>query len=243
MQRAFDGRNNHNTADIRHTLGTVFTVEHRLGGYSRWMYVRATAGITAGLMVIMETAEETVTNITGFRNTGNRARGAYPYIEDTGETWTVNEHVGSFLYLAGNTGAGQWKRIRHNTATRVYFEAVRPEIGETDTLTTDPDTTTDIVIFNPFHVQTAADADQQCVMGQAVQAFTSTYYGYILVPHIPVLALVKSGGSITIGEYVVVTDDTAGQFGAASDADNETMSGIAIHAGAADQYSPFILCN
>ena len=241
MGGAFPGAKKHNTSTKMDNLGQCYTVHDPLGGDYLWMYVKATAAVTATNMVICETAEETVADITSAVNTGDRASGVYPSITDSGETWTVNEHVGAFMYIAGGTGAGQMRRIVANSATTVWFRALYPQMDETDVLSTAASTDSDIVILNPWHIKTAADADQQCVVGQAPIAFTSGYYGYILVPHIWQVMLVKSAGSFTIGEYAIATDDTAGQLGPASDGDNETYCGIALHAGATDQASPFFL--
>lgn len=241
MFGGFPGVKKHNTSTMQDIPGHCYLEQDPLGGYNWWMYVKATAAVTATNMVIMETAEEAVTNITGSGTSGSRETGVYPYVEDSGETWTINEHKGSFLYVHGNTGAGGFKRIVSNTATRVYYRALYPNMGEEDAFSTAVDTTSDITILSPWHVKTAADADQQVVIGQAPFAFTSGYYGYIRVAAPPQIILVKSGGSFTIGEYAIATDDTAGQLAAASDADNETMCAIALHAGAADQLSPFLL--
>jgi hypothetical protein len=234
----FPGDKKHNTATKQDILGKCYTVQDPLGGTYIWMYVKAAAAVTAGDIVMMQSAEESVTDITGSSNTGNRAQGVYPYVEDSGETWTVNEHRGAFLFIAGNTGAGQMKRVVKNTATRVYFRALYPQMGETDVLTTAADTTSDIVILNPWHVSPTADLAVYPTLGQAPFAFTSLYYGYILVPAPPTIALVRAGGTLTLNHYVKADDNTNGQVMDAGVLAAETICGKALHASAADTAGP-----
>jgi len=239
----------HNTETQQDSLGACYTVSGERygggGGTRTYMYVRATAAVTAMNMVQMESAAATVTDITGFSNSGDRVTNRYPYVEDSGETWTKNAYSGGFLYIAGNTGAGQMKRIRSNTTTRCYFQALYPEAGETDALTTVVDVTSDIVLILPWHVKPSTASDlQQPVIGNAPWAFTTQYFGYIIVPRAPTVVLVKSGGSLTIGEYVSASDDTAGQVAACSndsELGDESFCGIALHAGGTDVASPVML--
>jgi hypothetical protein len=241
MGGAFPGEKKHNTVDKQDNLGQCYKVEDPLGGTYRWMYVKASAAVTAGNVVMMDNAEETVANITSALNTGDRAAGVYPSVTDSGETWTVNEHKGAFLYVAGGTGAGQMKRIVSNTATTAYLRAIHPNMGETDPFTTALSTDSDVVIINPWHVKPTATAAVNPTLGQAPFAFTSLYYGYILVPKEPTITFVKAGGTLTINHYVIADDDTAGQVVDATVLVAETVVGKALHASAADQYGPIHL--
>ena len=239
----------HNTETQQDMLGACYTVggeRYGGGGGSRtYMYVRASAAVTALNMVQMESAAATFTNITSAGTNDSRPDGKYPWVEETGAGLTANAFSGGLLYVAGNTGAGQMKRIRSHTDVRVYFQAMYPEAGETDDFTTAVDTTSDCVLICPWHVKPTTASDlQQPVIGNAPWAFTDEYYGYIIVPRAPNIVNVKSGGSLTIGEYVSASDDTAGQVAACSDDSelgNESFCGIALHAGAADQAAPIML--
>ena len=77
-------------------------------------------------------------------------------VGDSGESWTVNEHVGKYVYLNGGTGANQIAYIQSNSATVLTLG---------DTLTTDPDTTTDIAIidglayYSPYVVSATTGAN------------------------------------------------------------------------------------
>ena len=79
-------------------------------------------------------------------------------VGDSAMTWTVNEHVGKYVYLNGGTGANQIAYIQSNSATVLTLG---------DTLTTDPDTTTDIAIiedmeyYSPYVVSATTGANMK----------------------------------------------------------------------------------
>ena len=79
-------------------------------------------------------------------------------VGDSGESWTVDEHIGKYVYLNGGTGASQIAYIQSNTSTVLTLG---------DTLTTDPDTTTDIAIiedltyYSPYVVSATTGANMK----------------------------------------------------------------------------------
>lgn len=233
----FPAEHKHNTEDPQCELGSLWPV-----GDVVWRYVRAAAAITAGSAVISDVASETVANITGSSSSTDRARGIYPYIEDSGESWTENIYRGCLLYVNGGTGAGQLKRIKWNNSTRAYYSAMYPYMGEADPFSTDVDTTSDIVIISPYHVKTApVTTKTNLVMGVAPFAFTSGYYGFIVAAG---PALAKVGGAIAaVGTAVNPGDDTAGTLvgsGVGDDVGDVTTCGHALHVGAEDQATPIM---
>jgi len=213
-----------------------------------YMYVKATAAIAANEAVVMQQAYSTLDDITGFKNTGDRATGQFPYVEDSLASWTVGDLVGSYLYIDAGTGAGQLKRIVSNTATRIYFAALHPGFGtsnEDDPFSTAPDITSDITIVAPFHVvKVPASTLTSPVIGYAPFAFTSGYYGWICITGI---ALIKSGttaASLVAGVAVSAGDNTAGQLTGLANGetiDDIKLCGIALHAAADDQAAPIWL--
>lgn len=241
MGGGFPGEKKHNTATKLDNLGQCYTVHDPLGGMYIWMYVKASEAITAGDIVYMNHAEETVANITSTSNVGDRAQGIYPSITDSGETWTVNEHKGAFVYIGSGTGAGGMKRVHSNTATTVYYRALYPQMGELDVLSTAASTDSDIVILNPWHILQTVTAAVYPTLGQAPFAFTSGYYGYMLVPAAPCIANVRAGGTLTIHDYVKADDNTNGQVMDAGVLVHETVCGKALHVSAADQFGPIQL--
>jgi len=47
------------------------------------------------------------------------------YLEDTDKSWELGQFSGKsrdYLYISSGTGAGQTRRIKTNTATRIYVE-------------------------------------------------------------------------------------------------------------------------
>lgn len=230
----------HNTSDCRHQLGSVVW-----DGEHLYRYVKATAAITANNVVVANTAHVTVTNITGFKNTGDRASGKFPYVEDSGESWTAGAYVGSYLYIHTGTGVGQMKRIVANTATRAYFEALHKGFGtafEDDPFSTSPDTTSDITIISPWQVAKCGASDKiQTPMGYAPFAFTSGYFGWICIDG---MGNPTMGGTGVLDTFVVPGDDTAGQgtiAGTGDDLGDGTPFGIACYAGADDTKWPVLL--
>ena len=79
-------------------------------------------------------------------------------VGDSGEAWTTDEHAGKYVYLNGGTGANQIAYVRSNNATVLTLG---------DTLTTDPDTTTDIAIvsdleyYSPYVVSATTGANMK----------------------------------------------------------------------------------
>jgi len=207
-----------------------------------YMYVKATAAISANEAVVFQPAYSSLDNITGF---GNRATGTFPYVEDSGATWTAGDLVGAALYIDAGTGAGQMKLIRSNTATRIYFEALHPGFGvgfEDDPFTTAPDITSDITIIAPFHVvKSPASTLTNKGIGYAPFAFTSGYYGWICVTGLGLTKSGTSGAALVAGMPISVGDDTAGQvtgIASAATSDDQSFAGIALHAAANDQAAP-----
>lgn len=234
----FPGLKAHNTSTMEHELGSVWVV-----GDHAWMYVQATAAVAAGKIVTPNVAHVSVTNITGFKNTEDAGvKGVY--VEDTGESWTENAYVGSYLYIASGTGAGQMKRIRSNTTGgRAYFEALYPEIGETDPFTTDPDTTSDIVIISPWRVKPTTSASEvEIVWGYAPSAFTANYYGFIICRGVGLPLSGTDNNALVAGKYVCPGDNTASGYCTGvkdgNDQFDATIFGYALHAGADGQAAP-----
>ena len=213
-----------------------------------YLYVKATAAIAANEAVCMQPAYKTADNITGFKNTGDRATGQYPYVEHSSLAATANDLIGAYLYIDAGTGAGQMKRIVSNTATRIYFEAIHKGFGtnfEDDPFSTDPDITSDITIIAPFHVvKVPVTSLLSVTIGYAPFAFTSGYYGWICTSG---CCLIKSGttaAALAAGEPVSSGDNTAGQLtGVANGETPEDFfsPGVALHAAADDQAAPIWL--
>ncbi len=234
---------NHNIAEINNAktganLGDICCVrDHML------RYVRADTAITAGDVVVANTASITVTNITGFsvKPTQTTVGKGYPYVEDSGETWTVGQFSGSYLYVSGNTGVGQLKRIVSNTATRAYYEGLFPEMGEENDFSTDLDITSDVVIISPWRVKPAlASGKFQTVMGWAPFAFTDERYGWIVING---MGNPSSGGSGVINTPYIPGDNTAGQgtiAGTSDDVGDCVVAGVSLFAGADDTKWPVL---
>ena len=226
-----------NTEFPEYELGSLAIVNDRA-----WRYVRATAAITAGEVVVV-TSPSQVSNITGVQNTPDPGVGS-PWIEDSGETMTVNYYKDCYLYISGHTGAGLMKRIVSNTATRIYYKAMYPEMGEADGFSTTPDTTTDYNILTPWHVKKAVASDKiQTPIGYAPFAFTAHYYGWVLASGMGNPAMGYASGSAVIDTLVVPGDDTAGQgtwAGPADDLGDATPFGVMMYAGANDTKWPVL---
>jgi len=221
----------HNTEGCKYELGSLAQ-----DGDHLYRYVKANAAIAAGEVVVCDTVATTaIANITGVDNTGDRATGKLPYVEDSGETWTVGQWVGSYLFVHGGTGVGQIKKIISNTATRAYFGAVHKGFGiglEDDPMGTTPDTTSDITIISPWQVIKAAVSDKiQTVCGYAPFAFTTQYYGWVCTTGVgnPLM-----GGTGVLDTPVCAGDDTAGQgtiCGVGDDLGDAVPFGICLEAG------------
>jgi len=236
----FQGRSKHNTADRQDTLGNTYTV-----GDHTWMYVKAGAAISAGQIVSPTVSAATVTDIQTTNNTVEEGVGK-PWVYDSAAGLTADAHVGSFLYVNSGTGAGQMKRIHANSTTKIWYEALYPEIGEADGFTTDLGITSDLVIISPFTVvKSVVDSEVHMVMGYAPVAFTSGYYGYIICRGVGLPLTGSNNGALVAGKFVVPGDNTAGQATGVTTSDDlflGTPFGIALHAGADDQAAPvFIL--
>jgi len=57
--------------------------------------------------------------------TGTASGGTMEYLEDTDKSWEPGQFSGKsrdYLYISSGTGAGQTRRIKTNTATRIYVE-------------------------------------------------------------------------------------------------------------------------
>jgi len=57
--------------------------------------------------------------------TGTATGGTVDYLEDTDKSWEPGQFSGKsrdYLYISSGTGAGQTRRIKTNTATRIYVE-------------------------------------------------------------------------------------------------------------------------
>lgn len=230
----------HNTSDCRFQLGQIAEDSGHL-----YRYCKATAAITAGNVVVANTAHVTVTNITSLDNTGDRATEKYPSVTDSGESWTPGAYVGSYLYIHGNTGVGQMKRIVKNDATTAWFGALHPGFGqgiEDDPFSTSPDTTSDITIISPWQVKKCGASDKiQTPIGTAPFAFTSGYYGWVCIDGMDNPTM---GGTGVIDTVVVPGDDTAGQGtigGTGDDIGDGTVFGIACYAGADDTRWPVLI--
>lgn len=232
----FPGEVKHNTEDCLLDVGSLYEANGCL-----YRYVRASAAIAAGNAVISDLAVQTITNANSSDNTGDRATGRYPWIQDTDLDMTENIYRGCFLYLNGGTGAGQMKRVVRNSDTKIWYAALHPFLGETDPFTTDPSTDTDGVIIAPFHVKKAPVTTQtNLVVGVAPYAFTSGYYGFIVDSGV---ALATVGGAIAAGKFVIPGDDTAGQLvvaGADIDLGDATPCGFGLHASTTDQAAPIL---
>lgn len=232
----FQGRSKHNTVDRQDTLGNTYVV-----GDHVWMYVKANAAIAAGQIVSPVLSAATVTNIDTTNNTVEEGVGK-PWVYDSGAGLTADAHVGSFLYINSGTGAGQMKRIVKNTTTKIWFEALYPEIGEADGFTTALGATSDLVIISPYVVaESAVDSEVQLVMGYAPVAISSGYYGYIIHRGVGNPLTGTNNGALVAGKFVVPGDNTAGQATGVTTADDlflGTPFGVALHAGADDQAAP-----
>ncbi len=233
----------HNTVDCKHQLGAVV---HDSGHC--YMYVKATAAISANEAVVMQEALlafDTPTGIGG-NALGDRATEKYPYIEDTGQTWTAGAYDGAHLYIDAGTGAGQMKRIIKNTATRIYYGALHPGFGEAiegDAFSTAPAVAdSDFTVIAPFHViKVPADTLTSPIIGNAPFAFTSGYYGWICVRGCTLSGSGTTGAALVAGVGVSAGDNTAGQVtGLAADEtiDDINLYATALHAAADDQAAP-----
>jgi len=232
---AFPGLDAHNVTTPGAELGATYPV-----GDHTWMYVKAVAAIAATNAVIYKIAEVTVTDVSLVVNTGDRAKGEYPHLTDAG--MTANAHEGSLLYLNNGTGAGQMKRIRSNTASVIYYEAMFPEMGEDDPFTTDPVDDDDGVIISPFHViKVAASTLNQPMMGVAPNAIDSGSYGWIICAGPCLAGSGTTNNALVAGSPVCSGDDTAGQVSGAADGNDYydiAPFATALHAAAEDQAAP-----
>ncbi|MCP4493363.1 MAG: hypothetical protein GY820_39565 [Gammaproteobacteria bacterium] len=235
----FQGRSGHNTEARLDTPGNTYVVGDRT-----WMYVKAGAAIAAGQIVSPTVSAATVANIETQNNTVEEGVGK-PWVYDSGAGLTAQDHVGSFLYINSGTGAGQGKRIVKNTATKIWYSAMYPEIGEADGFETALDTTSDLVIISPFTVvKSIADEEFHIVWGYAPLAITSGYYGYILHRGVGLPITGTDNAAPVAGKYVVPGDNTAGQatgIANTNDLFDATICGIALHAGADDQATPVFM--
>lgn len=231
----FPGEHKHNTVDQLLDLGSLWEADGCL-----YRYVRATTAVTAGQTVTAGVSLETATNITGFKNTGDRATGSWPYVEDSGLTMTPGIYVDGYVYILTGTGLGQMKRIVGNTATRIYFGALHPWLGEKDPFTTAPDLTSDIVVIHPWHViPTPVTTKTALVLGVAPAAITALYYGFIVESGV---TLATVAATAVVGAPLMPGDDTVGTLLTISAADmsGATPVGYALHAGGTDQKTPVL---
>jgi len=235
---AFSGQKIHNTSDKKWELGSIAVCRDHV-----FRYIKASAAIAAGNLVVTTDIAQ-VTNITGLSNAGDRNTNSYPYIEDSGESMTVNYYEDFYVYLSGNTGVGQIKKVHRNTATRLYLKAVYPELGEADTFDPSPDTTTDYNLISPWFCEKAEASDKiQTVIGYAYAAITQHRYGWVICGG------VGNPSSGTASAGVIDTcygagDDTAGQGSCAKagtdDIGDFTPCGVALYAGADDTKWPVL---
>jgi len=97
-------------------------------GYTTSTKVYATGGITSSTIseqdvqfFIEDSMDEVdrICNTTFWKliDSGTASAGGTTSLTDSSEAWTVNGHVGHFVWIYGGTGIGQIRKISSNTAT------------------------------------------------------------------------------------------------------------------------------
>lgn len=189
----------------------------------KWVYVKASAAVLKGNVVVPAATTSVGTTITSSVN----GDGKIVYITKASAGWTAGAFAGGFVHVDAGTGSGQVAKIIDNTADTLVLA---PETPLTTALSTD----STIEIWTQFLVRKSVVTSKiQNATGVAQVGFAAGDYGWVLVRGIGV---VIAGEALVAGGSFVTGDDTAGQVlkgTTAKGAFDEQTIGVAINANSA----------
>lgn len=163
-----------------------------------WIYIKASAAISAGNAVIPQ-AEVQVETVSSSTNN----LGQIVYITDSGASWTVGAYAGAFGIVDDGTGVGQVFKVQDNTVDTLILY---PSYALTTALSA---TDSDITLTFPNVVRKSLITDKaQQTTGIAQIAFAASEYGWVLKQG---TGRVIAGEVLTADLSFVTGDDTAGQ--------------------------------
>ena len=217
---------------FRKVLETLTTQELPLGANAEtpdgriWRYVQANAAVTPIGSICTRVADTAVTDIT---STANNDRAQTVFITESGWAQTVGDFNEAFGAVTGNTGNGQFFKVKTNTADTL-------ELYSDYALATALDTTSDLTLARPYLVrETLVTTLNQIIAGVAQVAFAASDFGYLLKEGVGVIL---NGATDTVAnEQITPGDDVAGSgaaVGATETVDDVTIAGRALMAQATD---------
>lgn len=163
-----------------------------------WVYVKATAAITAGEVVIPAATTSVGTTITS----GTDSQGRIVYITKASAGWTINQFAEGSVLIDGGTGSGQVAKIKSNTTDTL-------ELYPDSALGTALSTDSTMEIWTNFNVRKSVVTSKiQNAVGIAQTTFATDEYGFVLTRGI---GRVVAGEVLTVGGSFVTGDDTAGR--------------------------------
>lgn len=206
---------------FRKVLQTLTTQELPLGALvdtpdgNIWRYVKANAALTPRGVLCTRVADTSVTNIT---STANNDRGQTVFVTESGWAQTVGDFDEAVGAVTGNTGEGQFFRVKSNTADTI-------EVYSDWAFATALDTTSDLTLARPYLVaETAITTLNQILTGVAQITFAANDFGFLLIRG---FGVILNGATDSVAnEQLTPGDDTAGS--AAAIGNGETPDDISI---------------
>ena len=210
-----------NNISFRKVLQPVTNQELILGGRAEtpdgnvWRYVRANAALTPRGVMCTRVADTSVTNIT---STANNARGETVFITESAWAQTVGDFDEAIGVVSGNTGEGQFFRVKSNTVDTI-------EIYQDYALATALDTTSDLTLVRPYLVrETPVTTLNNIVTGVAQRTFAANDYGFLLIHGYGVI--LNGATDPVANEQLTPGDDVTGS--AASIGNGETPDDVFV---------------
>lgn len=163
-----------------------------------WIYVKTAEAISAGNVVVPDTAVGIDTVSSSANNLGQIV-----YITDSGASWTVGAYAGAYGVVDDGTGVGQVFKVQDNTVDTLILY---PAYALTTALSA---VDSDITLNFPNLVEKSAITDKaQQATGIAQVAFANAEYGWVLKQG---TGRVIAGEALTVDLSFVTGDDTEGQ--------------------------------
>lgn len=164
----------------------------------QWTYVKASAAIVAGNVVVPAATTSVGTTISSSTD----SQGRIVYITKASAGWTVGQFAEGNVHIDVGTGNGQVAKIRSNTTDTL-------ELYADTALTTALSTDSTMEIWTQFTVRKAVVTSKlQNATGIAQVAFAADEYGFVLTRGV---GRVIAGEALVVGAGFTTGDDTAGQ--------------------------------